>query len=58
MSGKIDEIKGRIKEVAGTLTGNEKLRQEGKIEQTVSKVEQGVEDIAEKVKAAVHKAAE
>ena len=58
MSGKIDEIKGRIKEVAGTLTGNENLRQEGKIEQTVSKVEQGVEDIAEKVKAAVHKAAE
>ena len=58
MSGKTDEIKGRIKEVAGTVTGNERLRQEGKTEQTVSKVEQGVENIAEKVKATIHKAAE
>jgi uncharacterized protein YjbJ (UPF0337 family) len=58
MNSKTDEIKGRIKEVAGTLTGNEKLRQEGKTEQTISKIEQGVENIAEKVKATIHKAAE
>lgn len=56
MSGKADEIKGRIKEAAGTLTGNEKLRQEGKAEKVVGKVEQAVENTAKKVKAAVHKA--
>ena len=56
MSGKADEIKGRIKEAAGALTGNEKLRQEGKAEQAVGKVEQAVESTAKKVKAAVHKA--
>ena len=56
MSGKADEIKGRIKEAAGTLTGNEKLRQEGKAEQAVGKVEQAVENTAKQVKAAVQKA--
>ena len=28
MSGKTDEVKGRIKEAAGALTGNNKLRAE------------------------------
>lgn len=55
MSGKGDEIKGRIKEVAGTLTGNEKLRHEGKAQQAVGKVEQAVENTAQKIKNAVHK---
>jgi uncharacterized protein YjbJ (UPF0337 family) len=56
MSGKSDEIKGRIKEAAGSLTGNEKLRQKGKAEQAVAKVEQAVEQTAKKVKETVHKA--
>ena len=30
MGGKTDEVKGRIKEAAGVLTGNDKLRAEGK----------------------------
>lgn len=55
MSGKIDQIKGRVKEAAGTLTGNEKLRQEGKTQQAVGKVEEAVEKTAEKVKTAIHK---
>ena len=29
MGGKTDEVKGRIKEAAGALTGNDKLREEG-----------------------------
>ena len=32
MGGKTDEVKGRIKEAAGVLTGNDKLRAEGKTE--------------------------
>ena len=42
MSGKTDEVKGRIKEAAGALTGNDKLRDEGKTDQAVGKVKQVV----------------
>lgn len=58
MDGKSHQIKGRIKEAAGTLTGDEKLRQEGKTEQSVGKAEEAVDKIAEKVKTAIHKAVE
>lgn len=58
MDGKAHEIKGRIKEAAGTLTGDEKLRQEGKIEKAVGKAEEAVEKIADKVKNAIEKAVE
>ena len=40
MSGKTDEVKGRIKEAAGALTDNNKLRQEGKTDQAVGKAKQ------------------
>jgi uncharacterized protein YjbJ (UPF0337 family) len=40
MSGKTDIIKGRIKEAAGALTGNDKLRDEGKADQVVGKVKE------------------
>ena len=43
MSGKTDEVKGRIKEAAGALTDNDKLRREGKTDQVVGKVKQAVE---------------
>ena len=33
------EIRGRIKEAAGKLTGDEKLKAEGKAEKTVGKVQ-------------------
>lgn len=49
MSGKTDIIKGRIKEAAGVLTGNDKLRNEGKTDQVVGKVKETVCDIVEKV---------
>ena len=55
MGGKIDEVKGRIKEAAGTLTGNGKLRDEGKTDQVVGKAEQAVQNAADTVKKAVKK---
>lgn len=55
MSGKTDEVKGRIKEAAGVLIGNDKLRAEGKTDQAVGKAEQAVEKVADTVKAAVKK---
>ena len=40
MGGKTDVVKGRIKEAAGVLTGNPKLRAEGKTDQAIGKVKQ------------------
>jgi uncharacterized protein YjbJ (UPF0337 family) len=56
MSGKKDEIKGRIKEAAGALTDNERLRDEGKTDQAVGKTEQAIQKAADKVKETVKKA--
>jgi len=50
MGGKTDEVKGRIKEAAGVVTDNDKLRAEGQTEQAVGKVEQVVEKAVDKVK--------
>ena len=55
MGGKTDEVKGRIKEAAGALTGNDKLREEGKTDQAVGKAEQVVQKAADTVKEAVKK---
>ena len=55
MGGKADEVKGRIKEAAGALTGNDKLREEGKTDQAVGKAEQAVQKTADTVKKAVKK---
>ena len=50
MSGKGDEIKGRIKEAAGAITDNDQLRREGKVDQAAGKVKQAAEDAIEKAK--------
>jgi uncharacterized protein YjbJ (UPF0337 family) len=55
MGGKTDEVKGRIEEAAGALTGNDKLREEGKTDQAVGKAEQAVQKAADTVKEAVKK---
>ena len=58
MGGKIDVAKGRIKEAAGALTGNDKLREEGKTDQAVGKAKQAVQKAADTVKEAVKKVLE
>jgi len=58
MSGKTDEVKGRIKEAAGALTGNDKLREEGKVDQAVGKTKQAAQKVVDKVKKAVDKVIE
>ena len=55
MSGKTDVAKGRIKEAAGVLTGNDKLRAEGKADQAVGEVKQVAGKAVDKVKQAVKK---
>ena len=53
MGGKTDVVKGRIKEAAGALTGNDELREEGKTDQAVGKTKQAVQKAADTVKKAV-----
>ena len=49
MSGKTDVVKGRIKEAAGVLTGNNRLRAEGRTDQAVGKVKVVAERVIDKV---------
>jgi uncharacterized protein YjbJ (UPF0337 family) len=51
-SGKSDELKGRVKEAAGALTGDKKLKRKGKADQAVGKVKQKVEKVIDKVRGA------
>jgi uncharacterized protein YjbJ (UPF0337 family) len=55
MSGKTDVVKGRLKEAAGALIGNDKLRAEGKTDQAIGKVKQIAEKAVDKVAQAVKK---
>ncbi len=55
MGGRTDVVKGRIKEAAGALTGNDKLRDEGRADQAVGKTKQAAEKVVDKVKEAIDK---
>jgi len=45
-----DDAKGRVKEAAGSLTGDDDLKREGKVDKTTGAVKDGVEKVADKVK--------
>lgn len=47
--GAFDDIKGKAKEAAGKVTGNERLEDEGKADQVKSDVADAVKDGANKV---------
>jgi uncharacterized protein YjbJ (UPF0337 family) len=55
MSGKTEELKGRVKEAAGALTGDDKLKREGQLDQSVGKVKQAADKIIDAAKVAVKK---
>jgi uncharacterized protein YjbJ (UPF0337 family) len=50
-----DDAKGRLKEAAGDLTGDDDLQREGKVDQASGAVKDGVEKASDKVKDAVGK---
>ena len=50
-----DDAKGRVKEAAGDLTGDRDLKNEGKVDQAVGKIRDGVEGAADKVKDALRR---
>jgi uncharacterized protein YjbJ (UPF0337 family) len=51
--GTIDKAKGRAKEAAGALTGDRKLKSEGKLDQATGKVKDAVDHVADKAKRAL-----
>jgi uncharacterized protein YjbJ (UPF0337 family) len=52
-SGKSDEVKGRVKEAAGVLTGDKKLERKGKADQVAGKLKEKLEKVIDKAKDAV-----
>lgn len=52
-SGTTDKTKGRVKEAAGALTGDEKLKSQGKVDQLAGKVKDAVETVVDKAKNAL-----
>ena len=53
MTGKTDEIKGKLKEAAGALTGDEKLKREGQLDQKVGQIKQAADKVIDAAKDAV-----
>jgi uncharacterized protein YjbJ (UPF0337 family) len=49
-TGKTDELKGRVKEAAGALTDDAKLKREGRVDQTIGKMKQKTGKALDKVK--------
>lgn len=50
VKGRVKEMKGMIKEVAGKLVGNEKLEEEGKVEKILGEAQAAVGDVKQDVK--------
>ena len=48
-----DDAVGRVKEAAGSLTGDKDLKREGKVDQAGGKAKDGVEKLTDKVKDAL-----
>lgn len=55
VNGRLEQVKGQVKETTGKVVGNDRLRAEGQIDKTAGKVQAGVGDAKEKVKDAVDK---
>lgn len=58
VAGRVDEAKGKLKEVAGKVVGSEKLQGEGLADQAAGKVQATYGDAKEKAKDAVKSAAD
>lgn len=49
MAGEADEAKGRIKEAAGDLAGNDDLKNEGKADKVGGKIKDAVDTVKDKL---------
>jgi uncharacterized protein YjbJ (UPF0337 family) len=55
-SGTSDKVKGRVKEAAGAIAGDEELKREGRTDQLVGKVKQVADKMINKAKAIAKRA--
>ena len=53
MGSTTDKVQGRIKEAAGALSGDERLKREGKTDQLAGKVKEKAEEVTDKAKKAL-----
>ena len=51
--GNVDQAKGKVKQAVGDLTGNDKLRAEGKVDEVIGKAKTAVGGAQKKVGAAI-----
>ena len=56
MAERSEDLKGRAKEAAGSLTDNDRLRREGKVDQASASVKDKAEDAVDAVKDKVDRA--
>lgn len=56
VKGRVKEVKGTIKEAAGKLVGNEKLQQKGKTEKVLGDAQAKFGDVKKDVKGAIKSA--
>jgi uncharacterized protein YjbJ (UPF0337 family) len=49
VKGRIKEAKGTAKKVTGKITGNKRLEAEGKVEETLGKVQGGYGDLKDDI---------
>lgn len=50
VKGRINVAEGKIKEVAGNLTGNKSLEAKGKVQKAAGKIQSAVGDLAAELK--------
>ncbi len=55
MSGETDQAKGRVKQAAGDLTGNDELHRDGEKDEAAGKVKETIDDAKDKLDGAVDK---
>jgi uncharacterized protein YjbJ (UPF0337 family) len=56
VQGRATEAKGHVKEAAGKMVGNDRLRGEGLVDQAKGKTQSAVGDLKEKAKDLIDKA--
>jgi uncharacterized protein YjbJ (UPF0337 family) len=49
-----EDLKGRLKQAAGDVTGDEGLKREGKLDQASAATKSAIDDVADKAKSVVN----
>jgi uncharacterized protein YjbJ (UPF0337 family) len=49
-----EEMKGRLKEAAGDITGDKRLQREGRLDEASAATKRTIDEAAEKIKGAVN----